>query len=107
MTDIQYEGDNIATSSPSILYSRFEPSSGVPWLIRVLLQTHLAKTQGQAIYTLFAITGLFVLLTITIFGYSFGWFSRAPTTYREDIPEHIRQTLPQEILSIFPSRNDR
>jgi|SRR3989344_6733111 len=103
--DVQFEEDSTQSSQSSVLYSRFQPSSRPPALVRLLLKLGIVKTTTQANHLLLGTVILFFALAIYIFGQTAGWFSSATPSYREDVPPEVRATLPPEILDSLPSRN--
>ncbi len=73
----------------------------MPVLVALLMKTGLERRTSY--YILFGILIVCTFISFQIVKKTF--FPSAQTTYLEDIPEEIRQTLPPEILKQLSSRN--
>lgn len=64
-------GNQSMTPHASVLYSRFQPSTEMPSVIRVLIKSHVVKNERQAQRLILTVVLLFVIAAIVFYILSF------------------------------------
>lgn len=102
MSDLQFEQDKEWIKLQQNSY--WNQSETMPILVRLAMKLGLQRRQSY--YLLFGILIVCTFLTFEITKKTF-FNNSTSMTYKEDIPDEIKKTIPKDVLDKLPSRNTK
>lgn len=99
MSDLQFEQDKEWLKYQN---SYWDESQRMPILVKLVMKLGLERR--QAYYVLFGILLICSFITFQVIKNTFFPSASSGTTYVEDLPEEIKNTIPKDVLEKMPSR---